>query len=377
MHGQVDVREGVVAPRDCGADSARGVNRDQDTLQPGRLLACDDGTVEPAPGDGRTRCIELARDEPPFGGAAVAEGGDARRACDFRQRRRRLRRGGLGTELVRAQAPGRRAQAHPPLHRELAGQQLDVAAVAARPRRTRRPRPRARRRESRARCGRRTFPPAAPSARSLLRRAPTAARRAAARRSTAPRSNPSRDTGSRRRARRTAPSSLRRLTRHRDALGRVGRTGRMTRMRFIPLAALAVCAAAAVPAALADGLPVLGIDVGTQGVASDSAPVRYVTVPAAGRTIVARTATRGGRVLRHVSIAGNFTIPAVAYDGSASGLSADGQPPRPDPAAARVSARPHHLRGPRRAATEAAARGSSSVATSASTRSRRRDGRCS
>ncbi len=95
-------------------------------------------------------------------------------------------------------------------------------------------------------------------------------------------------------------------------------------MRSIPLAALAVCAAAAVPAALADGLPVLGIDVGTQGVASDSAPVRYVTVPAAGRTIVARTATKGGRVLRHVSIAGNFTIPAVAYDGSASGLSADG-----------------------------------------------------
>jgi hypothetical protein len=94
----------------------------------------------------------------------------------------------------------------------------------------------------------------------------------------------------------------------------------MTRKLFIPLAALAL----GVPAAQADGLPVLGIDVGTQGVESATAPVRYITLPAAGSTIVARTATHGGRVLRHVAIAGNFTIPAVAYDGSASGLSADG-----------------------------------------------------
>jgi hypothetical protein len=98
----------------------------------------------------------------------------------------------------------------------------------------------------------------------------------------------------------------------------------MTRKLLIPVAALALCVCAAVPAAQADGLPVLGIDVGAQGVESVSAPVRYVTVPAAGRTIVARTATHGGRVFRHLLIAGNFTIPAVAYDGSASGLSADG-----------------------------------------------------
>jgi hypothetical protein len=94
----------------------------------------------------------------------------------------------------------------------------------------------------------------------------------------------------------------------------------MTRKLFIPLAALAL----GVPAAQADGLPVLGIDVGSQGVESASAPIRYVALPAAGRTVVARTATNGGRVFRHVDIAGNFTIPAVAYDGSASGLSADG-----------------------------------------------------
>ena len=40
--------------------------------------------------------------------------------------------------------------------------------------------------------------------------------------------------------------------------------------------------------------------------------------------MVVRTARRGGRVLGSVTIRGTFTIPAVAYDGSASGLAADG-----------------------------------------------------
>jgi hypothetical protein len=89
--------------------------------------------------------------------------------------------------------------------------------------------------------------------------------------------------------------------------------------------ALAVgCALVAFPAAAsADGLPVLGVDVGSQGVASRTSPIRYVTLPGAGETIVARTAVGGGRVLRFTRLPGNFTIPAVAYDGSASGLSAD------------------------------------------------------
>jgi hypothetical protein len=76
-------------------------------------------------------------------------------------------------------------------------------------------------------------------------------------------------------------------------------------------------------AAMADGLPVLGVDVGSEGVTARTSPIRYVTLPAAGGTVVARTAVRGGRVLAFTQFPGTFTIPAVAYDGSASGLSAD------------------------------------------------------
>jgi hypothetical protein len=82
---------------------------------------------------------------------------------------------------------------------------------------------------------------------------------------------------------------------------------------------------AAVPAAvMADGLPVLGVDVGSEGVAARTSPIRYVALRAGRETIVARTAVEGGRVLGFTRLRGNFTIPAVAYDGSASGLSADG-----------------------------------------------------
>jgi hypothetical protein len=81
---------------------------------------------------------------------------------------------------------------------------------------------------------------------------------------------------------------------------------------------------AAVPAAAtADGLPVLGVDVGSAGVAARTSPIRYVALHAGRETIVARTAVTGGRVLGFTPLLGNFTIPAVAYDGSASGLSGD------------------------------------------------------
>jgi hypothetical protein len=72
----------------------------------------------------------------------------------------------------------------------------------------------------------------------------------------------------------------------------------------------------------ADGLPVQGVDAGPTGVAS--ATVRYVSLPARpGGTLVAKVRRDGGQVLRSRMLRGSFTIPAVAYDGSASGLSAD------------------------------------------------------
>jgi len=87
------------------------------------------------------------------------------------------------------------------------------------------------------------------------------------------------------------------------------------------LLALLVAAAAAAPA-LADGLPVLGVDVGNEGVASLTA--RYVTLPAGSNTVLASVRPNGGQVWQSRLLRGRLTIPAVAYDGSADGLSADG-----------------------------------------------------
>jgi hypothetical protein len=88
-----------------------------------------------------------------------------------------------------------------------------------------------------------------------------------------------------------------------------------------------VCAGgvAGVGSARADGLPVLGVDAGPGGVASAKGDVRYATLPAGKNTVVARVDPRGGRILRSRLLHGIFTIPAVAYDGSAGGLSGDGR----------------------------------------------------
>jgi hypothetical protein len=77
--------------------------------------------------------------------------------------------------------------------------------------------------------------------------------------------------------------------------------------------------------ARADGLPVLGVDVGGTGVASNSGDARYITIPAGNNTVVAKMNPQGGRVVTSTVMPGTFTIPAVAYDGSAGVLSADGR----------------------------------------------------
>jgi hypothetical protein len=93
---------------------------------------------------------------------------------------------------------------------------------------------------------------------------------------------------------------------------------------WIPFLCLLTVALAA-GAARADGLPVLGIDVGGTGVVTTGGDARYVTIPAGGATVAARTSTADGRIVAARLLPGTFTIPAVAYDGSASGLSADGR----------------------------------------------------
>src|SRR2546423_5708040 len=90
--------------------------------------------------------------------------------------------------------------------------------------------------------------------------------------------------------------------------------------RLLPIVLLAL---AFVPAAAAHGLPVLGIDDGSSGVAAPAGVSRYVTIPAPGGTLVERINRNGGQVLASSLFPGTFTIPAVAYDGSPGGLSGD------------------------------------------------------
>ena len=99
---------------------------------------------------------------------------------------------------------------------------------------------------------------------------------------------------------------------------------RRARAALIGLALLSAIGGPAA-AARADGLPETGIDVGASGVANPSSPFRYVALPDGGMTLVARTAQQGGQVMFSRRIPGRFTIPAVAYDRSAGGLSADEQ----------------------------------------------------
>jgi hypothetical protein len=77
--------------------------------------------------------------------------------------------------------------------------------------------------------------------------------------------------------------------------------------------------------ARADGLPVLGVDVGGAGVTSLNTPSRFVTIPSRRDTVVARLAKRGGSIFAARTVSGTFTIPAVAYDRTAGGLSGDGR----------------------------------------------------
>lgn len=96
--------------------------------------------------------------------------------------------------------------------------------------------------------------------------------------------------------------------------------------RLAPIALALVLALVPAGGALADGLPVEGVDASLSGV-SGTGPgdARFVTLPAERGTVVAAVDPVGGRVLRTRFLPGRFTVPVVAYDGSASGLAADGR----------------------------------------------------
>ena len=92
-------------------------------------------------------------------------------------------------------------------------------------------------------------------------------------------------------------------------------------MRRVLLGAIVLLAA--VPAgARADGLPAVGID--AHPLSLPDGDVAYITRAGAHTTRLIEHARYGGP-LRERRLDGSFSIPAVAYDGSPSGLSADGR----------------------------------------------------
>jgi hypothetical protein len=92
-------------------------------------------------------------------------------------------------------------------------------------------------------------------------------------------------------------------------------------MVAIVLAALALLALAPASAA-ADGLPAVGID--AKPLSTPGGELEYTTERAGADTRLIESARYGGP-LRRQRVRGSFSIPAVAYDGSPSGLSADGR----------------------------------------------------
>jgi LPXTG-motif cell wall-anchored protein len=75
----------------------------------------------------------------------------------------------------------------------------------------------------------------------------------------------------------------------------------------------------------ADGLPVLGIDTSKTGIASTGSDARYVADSDGTKTYVAKIARNGGTIRQSRFLSGKFTVPAVSYDGTTAGLSADGR----------------------------------------------------
>jgi hypothetical protein len=89
------------------------------------------------------------------------------------------------------------------------------------------------------------------------------------------------------------------------------------------LALVAVALLALVPtSAAADGLPAVGID--ARPLSAPGGDVAYTTKSGKHGTVVTERARYGG-VLRQRRIPRTFSLPAVAYDGSPGGLSADGR----------------------------------------------------
>jgi hypothetical protein len=95
------------------------------------------------------------------------------------------------------------------------------------------------------------------------------------------------------------------------------------RRALLPLTVLLVLAWPA--GAQGDGLPVGNVDVGGDGVTVPASPDRVVTLPAGRRTVVARVQRDGGEIGRSLVLDERLTVPGVALDATADGMSGDGR----------------------------------------------------
>jgi hypothetical protein len=95
-------------------------------------------------------------------------------------------------------------------------------------------------------------------------------------------------------------------------------------MRLHLLAAAALTAAAA-SVAHADGLPVGNLDTTRTGVAVPGSSYRLFAIQAGRDTVVTSVYRDGGLLQATRTLRGDFTVPAVAQDGTTTGLSADGR----------------------------------------------------
>lgn len=78
-------------------------------------------------------------------------------------------------------------------------------------------------------------------------------------------------------------------------------------------------------AAQAGGLPPTSLDAGPEGVLDYTGDHRFTATPLATKTVLTKSDTHGGRVLRASVLQGRWGVPVVANDSTSGGLSADGR----------------------------------------------------
>lgn len=92
---------------------------------------------------------------------------------------------------------------------------------------------------------------------------------------------------------------------------------------YLAAGVMALVALAAASRAAADGAPPVDEDAGLSGIATGTG-FRYVTINQNNRTVLARIGPEG-RVVAARFLTGRYTIPGIAYDGTAAGLAANGK----------------------------------------------------